>query len=275
VSEVKELVQAGYQEIILTGVQISVYEHSGDKVHGLCDLVAAILGETSVPRLRLTSIAPWDLDESLLDLWRDPRLCRHLHLSLQSGADPTLRRMRRAYTAAQFARAADRARERVPDVGITTDVIVGFPGESDAEFEASLRFVEEMKFSRVHVFPYSAREGTVAASLPLQVPDAVKDLRRKQMQVVANASARAFAERFIGRTMEVLWETSSRDRRPATDAVRSHPSRWSGYTDNYIRVTTASYADLHNRIMQAELVTLEQDEVEGRLAQEEVQVSLV
>lgn len=275
VAEVKELVEAGYQEIILTGVQISVYEHNGDKVHGLRDLVAAILGETSVPRLRLTSIAPWDLDESLLDLWRDPRLCRHLHLSLQSGTDPTLRRMRRAYTAAQFAHAADRARERVPDVGITTDVIVGFPGESDAEFEASLRFVEEMKFSRVHVFPYSAREGTVAASLPLQVPDAVKDIRRKQMQVVANTSSRAFAERFIGRTMEVLWETASRDRGPATDAVRSRPSRWSGYTDNYIRVTTASHANLHNRIMQAELVTLEQDEVEGRLTQKEVQVSLV
>jgi hypothetical protein len=95
------------------------------------------------------------------------------------------------------------------------------------------------------------------------------------MQVVANTSSRAFAERFIGRTMEVLWETASRDRGPATDAVRSRPSRWSGYTDNYIRVTTASHANLHNRIMQAELVTLEQDEVEGRLTQKEVQVSLV
>lgn len=262
VSEVKGLVEAGYQEIILTGVQISVYEHDGDKVHGLRDLVAAILNETAVPRLRLTSIAPWDLDESLLDLWRDPRLCRHLHLSLQSGADTTLRRMRRAYTAGQFAHAAERARERIPDVGITTDVIVGFPGESDAEFETSLRFVEEMRFSRVHVFPYSAREGTVAAGMPLHVSDLAKEARRKRMQAVANSAARAFAERFIGRTMQVLWET--RDR-----------GRWSGYTDNYIRVMAESNANLHNRILRAELVALDQDAVKASPMQEEVRVSLV
>jgi threonylcarbamoyladenosine tRNA methylthiotransferase MtaB len=270
VAEVRALVSAGYKEIILTGVQISVYANNGDKPHGLRDLVAAILAETDVPRLRLTSIAPWDLDESLLDLWRDARLCRHLHLSLQSGSDTVLRRMRRPYTTAQFARAAALAREKIPAVGITTDVIVGFPGESQVEFEQSLQFVERMAFSRVHVFPYSARAGTIAARLPLHVTDAVKASRAKQMQAVADASARAFAARFIGKTMQVLWEAREQrtDNRQQTNSP--NPSSglcklWSGYTDNYIRVLAASDADLHNQITSACVIDMEQDGVRAKL----------
>ncbi len=270
VSEVNSLVAAGYKEIILTGVQISVYENSGDKLHGLRDLVAAILAETDVSRLRLTSIAPWDLDQSLLDLFSDARLCRHLHLSLQSGCDTVLRRMRRPYTTAQFARAVELAREKIPDVGITTDVIVGFPGESEVEFEQSLRFVEQMGFSRAHVFPYSARAGTLAATLPLHVADAVKDARARQMQAVANASARAFARKFVGRTMRVLWENAeqmSDDRKQTTDTGRKtedgHPSfvvrRWSGHTDNYIRVFANSTDNLRNQFVPARLIDAADD----------------
>lgn len=270
VAEVQALTRTGYQEIVLTGVQISVYENNGDKAHGLRDLVAALLGEVDVPRLRLTSIAPWDLDESLLDLWRDPRLCRHLHLSLQSGCDTVLRRMRRGYNTAQYARAVELARSRIPDVGITTDVIVGFPGESDTEFEAGRAFVEAMAFSRIHVFPYSARQGTLAATMPLQVPDAVQDSRVKEMQALAEESARAFAARFVGRRMDVLWES----REPAPDdalpsraeANRSATAvgRWSGYTDNYIRVATESDADLHNRITSVDLTALGDDGAVGQ-----------
>ncbi len=273
VLEVKSLVDSGYKEIILTGVQISVYNDSFNlakvpdpslrsgqalrkvQAHSLRDLVAAILGETRVPRLRLTSIAPWDLDEPLLDLFSDSRLCRHLHLSLQSGSDTVLRRMRRPYTTAQFARAAEFAREKIPDVGITTDMIVGFPGESEVEFEQSLQFVEQRQFSRAHVFPYSARAGTVAAGLPLHVSDGVKELRAKQMQAVADASARSFAQRFVGRTMQVLWEVPE-DGGRKTEGM--DPSlvvrRWSGYTDNYIRVFAESERDLHNQITAARLV---------------------
>ncbi len=264
VAEVRALVSAGYKEIILTGVQISAYRGANLKF-ALHDLVAAILAETNVPRLRLTSIAPWDLlsgveaDESLLDLWRDPRLCRHLHLSLQNGSDTVLRRMRRPYTTAQFARAAALVREKIPAVGITTDVIVGFPGESDVEFEQSLRFVELMQFSRVHVFPYSARAGTLAASLPLQVANAVKGSRAKQMQTIADASARTFAARFVGQTMLVLWESSEKaeggrmkDEEIHPSSFIPHPSTiWSGYTDNYIRVLAESALDLRNRIAPA------------------------
>ena len=257
VAEVKWLVGAGYKEIVLTGVQISAYEDcEANLKFALRDLVAAILAETDVPRLRLSSIAPWDVDESLLALWRDPRLCRHLHLSLQSGCDAVLQRMRRPYTTAQLARVAELAREHIPDVGITTDVIVGFPGESEAEFEQSLGFVETMRFSRVHVFPYSPRAGTLAATMP-QVANAVRESRASRMQVVADASLGAFARRFVGRTMQVLWETSADDRLPTADDGGQRSAvggLWSGYTDNYIRVFTASATWLMNQIASARLV---------------------
>jgi threonylcarbamoyladenosine tRNA methylthiotransferase MtaB len=246
-------VNAGYKEIILTGVQISSFRNAiasaeGAKqsssfveiashkslamTNGLRDLVAAILAETSVPRLRLTSIAPWDLDESLLDLFTDSRLCRHLHLSLQAGSDTVLRWMRRPYTTAQFARAVDLARAKIPDVGITTDVIVGFPGESATEFEQSLEFVDRMQFSRVHVFPYSARAGTVAAKLPLPVDEPTKSMRMKQMQAIADFSQRAFANRFVGRTLNVLWESRQATEDQNSSVPRPPFSVWVGYTDN-------------------------------------------
>ncbi|MBM3127667.1 MAG: MiaB/RimO family radical SAM methylthiotransferase [Chloroflexi bacterium] len=290
VDEVNALVGAGYQELILTGVQISAYRDviaspagakqsptSGLEIasqktpamtRGLRDLVAAILAETNAPRLRLTSIAPWDVDDALLDVWRDARVCRHLHLSLQSGCDATLRRMKRPYTTAQFARAVELARAQIPDVGITTDVIVGFPGETDAEFEQSLRFVEQMQFSRAHVFPYSKREGTRAASLPMQVADAVKAARAKQMQAIADASQRAFAQRFVGRELRVLWETREKDESGKMKDEENHPSSfilppsiWSGYSDNYIRVVAASDADLYNQFTSARATRVTDDGV--------------
>lgn len=251
--EIKRLVDNGYQEVILTGVQISDYrleerEAGRGRLRGLCDLVAAILERTDLPRLRLTSIAPWDLDTELLELYSNARLCRHLHLSLQSGSTTVLRRMRRPYTADQFGRAVDLARSSIPDVAITTDVIVGFPGESDVEFDQSLEFVESMNFARVHVFPYSSREGTLAAGLPLHVTQSIKDTRAKAMQHVADAAIRQFAHRFVGRTLPVLFEEQA-----------NAPGLWSGYTDNYIRVTARSEHDLGNRIMQTRIAQAVED----------------
>lgn len=173
--------------------------------------------------------------------------------------------MRRPYSTAQFARAVEIARAQIPDVGITTDVIVGFPGESESEFEQSRDFVAQMQFSRVHVFPYSARAGTLAANLPLPVADAVKESRAKQMQTIADASADAFARRFIGRAMDVLWEARTEmtdDRRQMTD---NSSLVWSGYTDNYVRVTAASDANLHNRIVAAHIRDINGDGVIAEL----------
>ncbi|MBI3912799.1 MAG: tRNA (N(6)-L-threonylcarbamoyladenosine(37)-C(2))-methylthiotransferase MtaB [Chloroflexi bacterium] len=267
VAEVQRLTDAGVQEIILTGVQISAYREANFKF-ALRDLVAAILAETNVPRLRLTSIAPWDFDATLFELWSDPRLCRHLHFSLQSGSDSVLRRMRRPYTTAQYARAVEMAREKSPDVGITTDVIVGFPGETDAEFEASRQFVERIGFARAHVFPYSPREGTLAAQLPNAVSDRVKESRAQEMQAAAAASARAFAARFVGRTLPVLWET----RQPTTDDRQQMIADglssdvcalWSGYTDNYIRVSAESALPLRNQITHTLLTGVAEDGSSG------------
>ncbi len=259
IDEIKSLVDNGYQEVILTGVQISDYrleerENGNGRLRGLCDLVSEILRETDLPRLRLTSIAPWDLDTELLDMFADTRLCRHLHLSLQSGSTTVLRRMRRPYTAEQFADAVEMARAKIPDVAITTDVIVGFPGEADVEFQESIAFVERMNFARVHVFPYSAREGTLAAKFPLHVSELVKDARAKAMQRVADASQRNFSQQHIGRTFPVLYEEQA-----------NHAGIWTGYTDNYIRVTTRSNENLSNRILPTRLVELVDDGVRGEL----------
>ena len=186
VDEVQALVQGGYREIVVTGVQISEY-HDEDG-HRLYDLVSAILAETDVPRLRLTSIAPWKFDARLLDLWHDRRLCRHVHMSLQSGSSATLKRMRRPYSAAQYAALAENLRAKIPGLALTTDVIVGFPGEDATEFAESLAFVERLRFARPHVFTYSTREGTHAATLPDHVEHAEKKARVTAMLEVARAS---------------------------------------------------------------------------------------
>lgn len=266
VDEIKQLCGAGYQEVILTGVQISDYrleerEKGNGRLRGLCELASAILRETDLPRLRLTSIAPWDLEAELLDLFRDKRLCRHLHLSLQSGSSSVLRRMRRPYSAEQFADAVALARAKIPDVAITTDVIVGFPGEADVEFQDSFDFVERMNFARVHVFPYSAREGTAAAALPLHISDKIKDARHQAMQRLADASLRRFAQQFVGRTMDVLYEEN---------AVGDH--QWSGYTDNYVRLVAHSRERLGNRIVPTRLVQVIDDGARGEIAHSEIRI---
>ena len=225
VREVQELANGGYTEVVVTGVQISEYDDGGQRLY---DLVSALLADTDVRRLRLTSIAPWKFDVRLLDLWQDRRLCRHIHMSLQSGCSSTLRRMRRPYSAAAFAELASTLRQAIPGLALTTDVIVGFPGETDDEFQASLDFVESMAFSRPHVFTYSPRQGTHAASLDQQVDPAVKKERVHRMLDVAKASQVAFHRQQIGTSLEVLWE-EHRD-----------GGMLRGLSDNYVRVRAAA-----------------------------------
>lgn len=251
--EVRALAGEGIREIVLTGVHVGAYGR--DLGLDLVDLVRSILNEVDIARLRLSSIEPWHLEERFFELWRDPRLCRHLHLPLQSGCDATLRRMGRRYTTAEFARLVNTAREHIPDVAITTDVMVGFPGETDEEFAQSLAFIERMGFARIHVFRYSPRPGTPAASFPGQVPAEVSAARSDAVIAVGEASSQAFRRRFLGRRMSVLWET----RDPENDL-------WSGLTDNYIRVWMASEEDLHNRLMDVELMELFGEGMLGRPA---------
>ena len=230
--EVRQLAASGYQEVVVTGVQISSYRWQGC---GLFELTRALLEQTSISRLRLTSIAPWQFDLRLLDLFASQRLCRHVHLSLQSGSSATLRRMRRPYTAEEFGELAAHLRQQIPSIAITTDVIVGFPGESDTEFEESLHFAAQLRFARLHAFPYSPRAGTEAAELPQQIPVAVKRDRMRRMLAVARESRQRFEQDHAHTTAEVLWEYQ-RD------------GAWHGMTDNYLRVALESNEDLAFRI---------------------------
>lgn len=238
VEEVRALTAAGYQEVVLTGVQISSYEWLGG---GLYELVQSLLECTTVPRLRLTSIAPWLFDDRLLGLFDSERLCRHVHLSLQSGCSATLRRMRRPYSSRHFSQLVDTLRRRVPGIAITTDLIVGFPGESESEFEQSLEFTREQEFARVHAFPFSPRAGTDAARLAGQVSFAVKRSRMKRMLEVGRRSQQRFAARHTDTLAKVLWECRKQ-------------GRWYGMTDNYLRVVSESRENLERRITSVRLI---------------------
>jgi len=250
-AEVAELVRNGRHEVVLTGVHVGAYgRDNGDT---LVDLVSAILRQSPPSRLRLSSIEPWDLTPAFFALWRDSRLCRHLHLPLQSGCDATLDRMNRKYTSGQFAELIEQARAAVPGLAVTTDVIAGFPGESEAEFAESAAFIERMTFARVHVFPYSPRPGTPAARMPDQVDPQIRRDRARTLREIARRSSAAFREQFLGQVMDVLWES------------RVRGDCWTGLTDNYIRVSARSSAVLANELRKVRLVALEANGVHGTL----------
>lgn len=251
IEEVNLLVSMGYQEVVLTGVHLGSYgKHRGDDFR-LYELVRAILLRTDVPRLRLSSLEPWDLDPAFFDLWQEPRLCAHLHLPLQSGCDATLRRMARRTTRVSFARLVEAARASIPDLAITTDVIAGFPGETDAEFEASLAFIQSMDFARLHVFPYSSRPGTAAARMGSHVTKAVIDERKARLLAHSDAQWEAFQAGQVGRTYDVLWESA---RGATPDGFV-----WSGLTSNYLRVIAITPDQIANTITPARLTALGED----------------
>ena len=160
---------------------------------GLAHLVRALLDETDIPRLRVSSLEPWDLSADFFTLWENPRLCRHLHLPLQSGCDATLKRMARRTTQAKFRALVEAAREQIPDLAVSTDVIAGFPGETDDEFETSLAFVREMDFMKLHVFRYSKRPGTAAARMPGHVSEEVKKARSARLLALSDEGRSACA----------------------------------------------------------------------------------
>ncbi len=247
VGEVRQLLAAGYGEVVLSGVHLGAYGHDRGDREGLRHLVERLLGETDIGRLRLSSLEPWDLTPDFFDLWRDGRLLPHLHLPLQSGNDATLARMARRTNQTSFACLVDTARAAIPGVAISTDVIVGFPGECDAEFEDSLQFTEQMAFSRLHVFRYSPRQGTAAYGRSDRVDDPVAQARSRRVHALGARLEASYRLASLGTTAEVLWETSE----PYGDATR-----WSGLTGNYLRVVTDADdgIDLGNRVTSAELL---------------------
>ncbi len=204
--EAKKLIDAGFKEIVLTGIHIGAYGRDLAENATLADAAREILALGGLARLRLGSLESAEVSDELFTLLRDePRLAKHLHLPLQAGSDAILHAMNRHYDTATFARLLENVRRNIPDVSITTDVIVGFPGETDALFEESLDFVSRMGFAKVHVFPYSRREGTPAARMAGQLPTSVKKERVRRMEEAAETAAKAFREQFLGKTEDVLF----------------------------------------------------------------------
>jgi threonylcarbamoyladenosine tRNA methylthiotransferase MtaB len=223
----------------------------------LSTLVKTILKESEIPRLRLSSIEPWDLDDSFFELWQNPRLCRHIHMPLQSGCEATLRRMARKTTPESFAKLVESARAAIPQVAITTDVIVGFPGEIEADFTESLDFLRSMQFAGGHVFTYSARPGTAAAEMPDQIPHPIRKERNALVRDVLEESAKNYRTHFLGQVLPVLWESAT--------AVGPQGWRLSGLTDNYLRVKAQTPQDLWNRITPVQIIALDTNGLQGQI----------
>ncbi len=249
VKEINDKVSRGYKEVVLTGTEIGSYDYEGLDLKGLIDI---ILRDTDVRRLRLSSLQPQEATPDLISLWHNERLCPHFHLSLQSGSDPVLKRMNRRYTVADYLDAVSLIRSVAGDAAITTDIIVGFPGETDEEFVESYNFCKKVGFARIHVFPYSKRKGTAADVMPNQVSPQVKKKRCDMMLSLAEESAAVFHRSFLGRKLSVLWEQSDK-------------GIWNGYTGNYIKIYTESNEDLTNMITNTSLEFLYRDGVWGKI----------
>lgn len=251
--EIRYLQAVGYQEVVLTGVHLGSYGHDWSDQTGLMKLVRTILSETDVPRLRLSSLEPWDLSPEFFGLWDDTRLCPHLHLPLQSGCDATLKRMLRHTNQSGFRVLVQEARARVPDMSITTDVIVGFPGETDDEFAMSESFIEEMAFAGMHIFRYSRRPGTAALRMRGHVSEDVKKQRSAKLHTLAEAMSARFAKGLEGQIRPVLWEHIG----GATEDGFINL----GYTDNYMRVYCIHTQVLTNHITPAVMGSYEDERV--------------
>ncbi len=244
--QINQRIDQGCREVVLTGTQLGTYGFDLPAC-SLTLLLRRILMDTGISRLRVSSLQPQEITQDLLELWSDPRLCPHFHLPLQSGCDHILKSMRRRYDTFQFAAKVDLIRKMLPSAGITTDIIVGFPGEGEGEYRSSRDFARSMDFSDIHVFPYSPRPGTSAAYLKNSVKDKARKERAADMGQIGRRGFRRFRLGQLGSQRPVLWESGQ---------AEGFSTVWSGLTDNYIRVRTQSEADLQNLVTQTELLEL-------------------
>ncbi len=229
VTDINRLVAEGVKEVILTGVHLGGY---GAEIGcNLVDLITAILEQTTIHRLRLGSLEPWDLPDNFFELFSNSRLMPHLHLPLQSGSDSVLKRMARRCKTEEFTKIVDEARAKVPHINITTDIIVGFPAETELEWQQSFDYIKEIGFGHIHIFTYSPREGTKAATLDGALTNAVKKQRSQQLHQLAETMKQDFIQQNMGQQFEVLWE----GRR---DVLDNDQYKVYGYTPNYLRVAT-------------------------------------
>jgi len=220
IKEINNKIKNGYKEIVITGINIGMWKEDNKD---LADLIEIILDQTKVERLRLSSIEPQNFSKKFLNLFTNTRFCPHLHISLQSGSDEILKKMRRHYNTKLFTEMVENLRKAVPHFGITTDVILGFPGETDDLFKETLEYVQKIQFSKIHIFPYSKRKGTLAAEMPDQIPSAIKEKRCVILSKLEKKMRLDFYKNNIGRNEEVLFEQQNKK------------GIMNGFTSNYIK----------------------------------------
>ena len=260
IDEINNLHQQGINEVILTGVHLGGYGSDVDS--NLTDLIQAILDQTSIPRLRLGSLEPWELPKNFFGLFKNSRLMPHLHLPLQSGSDSVLRRMARRCKTEEFAEIVEQARNQIKNFNITTDIIVGFPGESEEEWQASFEFIKTIGFGHIHIFTYSSREGTKAATLPNQVTNEIKKQRSKQLHALAETMKQQFVTQNLGQEFAVLWEGQKQD-------LNDNQQLVFGYTPNYLKVAckTSIENNIENQIINTQLDSISANQINGTLIQ--------
>ena len=252
VRRVQELYAQGVAEAVLTGVCIGDYEDP-EAGTGLTALIQHLLDETEIPRIRISSINPMHFDFDFLELFAHPRVCRHMHLPLQSGSPYILKRMNRRHTLDEYRDIVQRAREVCPELALTTDVLVGFPGETEEHFIETAAFVEEMAFADLHVFPYSVRPRTSAAHFDTHVPFGARKRRVQTLLAQVPVLRQAYAERFLGIALGVVWEEEIE-------------GLWRGCTDNYLRVYVKSDTIAAGTLSRVRLMEPHRDGVLGELA---------
>jgi len=239
-NDIEAALLGGVKEIVLTGVNLGSWGKDLRDGFTLSKLINKIFLRYSPNRLRLSSLEPWDIDESFFPIFNHPAFCRHLHLPLQAGSDEVLRKMGRKMLTDEFQALVNIIRSHVSEIAITTDIMVGFPGETEKEFEASLFFIKEMNFTGGHVFRYSARPGTAAAKFDNHVPEMEKKIRSRQMRHVISESEIEYKNKFIDRQVSVLWEKAEK--------LENGDFLLSGLTGNYLRVNAVANEDLQNMI---------------------------
>ena len=253
--EVKRLAEDGFQEIVLTGIHIASYGKEL-KATSLSELLQDIHHVDGIQRIRLGSLEPNLLSEEFIDLVRRlPKICRHFHISLQSGCDSTLKRMNRRYTAEEYRTIVENLRKAMPNVAVTTDIMVGFPGETEEEFTQTCSFTETIGFSKIHVFPYSPRKGTPAASFENQVGAETKEARSRDLIALGHRLEQRYMEGFIGQRVMVLFEEEHPEK----------PGIYTGYTDEYVRVAIHSKTGLEGKLISVFVQGIDEHGLVGQL----------
>jgi threonylcarbamoyladenosine tRNA methylthiotransferase MtaB len=254
--------QGGVHEVVLTGVHLGSWGQDLKEDETISDLIRYLLSNTKVERMRLSSIEPWDLTPAFFELWQNPRMCRHLHLPLQSGSLSVLQRMARHTTLLEFQAIIETARKMIPGVAITTDIMVGFPGESENEFQESLAFVKQCNFSGGHVFKYSPREGTAAAQMKGQIHGDISRQRAEQMRAALQLSEFEFVKGMAGKSLDALWERAGKN---TQQGYTLH-----GLTDNYIKVIAQADSDRWNKLDKVLITRVEGDSLIGKIINNEI-----